>query len=321
MKTVKKIYAGIVAFCIAASTALSMTAEAATLPDVTSDFEYELSVTQISDTQLRLTFYTVENPGLINLGVGMTFNPNTFTCTSYDISDDYDSKISKSVAINNEVGSAVFATTVNPDVITCELNDYTDGLSMSVVLEIKNGVIDAEEEYNFKSAVVGYVSQIEGISIERLNAGSNNQQSLEDIDKEIDVMSKQIEYTYYVGDSDLNQTIELADVTMINSLIACSNATNTSSAVGAVNQRIEDGTVSTVVSNNTSINWSSRFSDLLVTSDDCIFACAEASDADKNGIIEQADADLVASYYANHVAGSLTGDWTVNTQLNKIITY
>jgi hypothetical protein len=319
MSKKNKMMASILAMSMALANVTSIVADAATIPSVESNFEYDLQAEIISDSQVKLTFYTTVNPGVQELGFVMIYDPNKFTAVAQDIDSEFQSAIKTGIGNNPEMGIYSIGLTVDPDFLTGQQIDYEDNFYVSIYLQAKDGNARDEGTYQFSSAIKDYKSLAEDIKIETQFESYTPGVDEPDVEISSSVVGTVINHNYKVGDSDFNDEITLADVTRISSLVTFIDSTNTISEVDEVNSRISANTVS-VLNDGSKFYWGERCSDFIITHADTgySFACTDVCDADLNGYIESEDAQAVADYYAA-VASNVPVESYVNTYMAKTI--
>jgi hypothetical protein len=317
MSKKNKMMASILVMSMVLANVTSIAADAATIPDVESNFEYELVVEAVSDTQLTLTLFTTCNPGIYELGLAFVFDAAKYECVdfSYDVDQQLltDGQFIAIPAINNKEGVCVIGCALDENVLTGEREDYNGKLAFSFDFNIIP-VDENEDDENdnnennqsaFSAAVVDYASNTEEVKMEtRLDPIDGYVPEEEPPELNVTVTPEQsFVYEYMLGDTDGNSSLTISDATNINSIVASAQACNVSNMVDVVNFLIENNSTFEIGANNT-IVWGSRFDYLIKTENDVTFPCAEIADANQDGYITTDDSNIVLGWYSEIGVGT-----------------
>lgn len=297
MNKFRKVLAGITAISLLASFAPSV--EAATVPTVNTDFEYELSVQQISDSSIKLTIFSTHNPGFSNLEFYTSFDSTRYKCVKKTNNFVYeDGNMISPSSVNNNIG-IVFTSFSFFNHDTHENDEYFNDFEVNFIIEARDGNITDEDLSSFSVAVKKYTSQTENVDYE-VSLESANPQIVRTI-----TPSNSITYNYYVGDADGSGDIELNDVTSILTLSSVSEATNTTPSINILNHKISNNE-SSVKSNGNTVYWRNMCGSLMRNVSGVSFSCVESADADNDGFITQNDSDIVINWYSQLGASSVS---------------
>ncbi len=317
MSKKNKMMASILAMSMVLANVTSMVADAATIPGVDSDFEYELKVTKVSDSRIMVTFYTTTNPGVLELGLAFLYDPDKYNYDGYWVDENLITLMTESNFLcvpeaNEETGICVIGNAFNWNKITPE--DYTTDFEISIYLEADDGNVDDEGLSEFAVAVKDYRSLTENLVVNRSN--SLNQYDPKIAPPEVKVTSNFF-YEYCLGDTDGNEMITISDATTINSLVSVVQSIeernpddiDQTCLINNLNEKIEDDKTS-ILSSGESFNWLEQFGDsskkgnFLRTVNGVTFACVESADANADGCITADDSTAVLEWYSQMSAGA-----------------
>lgn len=323
----KKLFAALTALLVAAGSTVPMAVDAATIPTIDTNFEYELMVSKVSDSRIKLTLYTTHNPGVVKMGLAMVYDPEVYTATGHALNSEAFLEGNPIIGYgNNEENGVYFLGIVfDSDQIAVEQQDYSDYLEISVILEAKDGNANDEDTTKFGAAVVDYESITEGVQMEpRALDGYDPVADPPEVEVEV-TPSQSINYEYYIGDTDGSGGISLSDVMAISSVISVANSAGVETRVNILNHMIENNVVSTL-SDNSTFNWgtqfsdSSKYGDFLRTVNGVNFACVESADATQDGLITTTDRDAVLDCYSA-IGSSLPVDKLFTDSMTKTVYY
>lgn len=301
----EKIIAGVLAVATIASSVPAMTTEAVTPPGINSKFDYELNVEPVSNSQLKLTFYTTYNPGVSELSFCILYDTNKYNFVKYvaDIRAYQNGKLPSYVpAVNEEKGVFVWAGTFNGNggiPGSNEFTDYCEDIEICLYLNAADGDVTDESLSEFSVAVGRYKSQTE--NIDETIVSSINGYNPEIINPEINLEvtpSQSIVYDYMLGDADGSGDIEISDASNINALANNAQAAGVTPSINILNHKIINNEMSTF-SNGKKLLWGDSFSTFLRTVQNVTFSCVEAADANRDGMITIDDGNLVLNWYAS----------------------
>lgn len=286
---------------------LSMDVSAAT---GVSSLDYGITVSKVSNSQIKLTFYSVDNPGTHGIGVAFFWDPE-----KYDfVMNNFDTALvengpTPSCASNDVLGKAFVSFVIDGDQLTVGEQDYMDDFEISVILEADDGNATDELLSEFTVAVVDYISFTEGVNVANGGVYDPSTAMTNDV---FDITPNQaVEYSYYVGDADGSGTnssgnviaanpFSLSDVVLINSINSSISQAAVTNSYNVLNHLI--------LNNKTvgGINWGTTLSAIKRTVGNVTFACVESADANRDGKITSADSSLVMDWYSQIGASSLS---------------
>lgn len=299
----EKIIAGVLAVATIASSVPAMTTEAVTPPGINSKFDYELNVEPVSNSQLKLTFYTTYNPGISKLGFYIFYDPDKYHYDSMQRSEDlYNVNELFTISRKEEIGLFFLTCDFNANAGTEELEkiDYSENFEIYVYLEANDGNVEDEDLSEFSVALARYKSQNENID----EILVKDHPTMEDIHPEINLEvtpNQSIVYNYMLGDADGSGDIEISDASNINALANNAQAAGVTPSINILNHKIINNEMSTF-SNGKKLLWGDRFSTFLRTVQNITFPCVEAADANRDGMITIDDGNLVLNWYASLMA-------------------
>lgn len=302
MRIKNKIIAGVTAMSAIVANAASFGVEAATIPEVNSNFEYEMTAKKVSDAQIMITFFTTCNPGVSEISTALLYDNTKYkgvkVTNNFGVEDGY---LFGSNTHNDEkgiffVGGSYISNNNNNKEV-----DYSQDFEFNFYLEAKDGNATDEDLSKFSIAVVQYKSQAENINISHIH------ESYEDIaELELAITpSQSLVYSYILGDVNDSGGLELSDATSILSLNSAVQSTGVTPTINILNHLIYNNETSTY-SNGSNISWGSAFGEFLRTVNNVIFPCVEVADADQNGIINTNDANTVLNWYSQIGASVIT---------------
>lgn len=320
MKTTnfRRLCAALISMSMAAGCAIPMVTEAATIPNLNSDFEYELIASAESESQIKITLFTTNNPGLRNLGLAFVWDP-----AKYELCQrGYDNALVESGAIagtangeNSEQGILQYGIMFDNDQLTEGHQDYKENFEISFYVEALDGNATDESLSEFIIAVTDYASNTENISY-GLGAAYNPDTALPE--NQINITPNQAStYNYYVGDADGSGTnadgslkeinpISLSDVAAIQILTSCVSSSHVTNSYNILNHLILNNEVSPayILNEDTeeyeisgTVNWGTSCSEFVRSINGDSFACVESADANQDGLITTADYNLVMNWY------------------------
>ncbi len=316
----KKLFAALTSLLVAAGSTVPMAVDAATIPDITTDFEYELAVTKVEDGDLQLTFYTTYNPGVSKLGLAMVFDTDRFTGVKRTLGDELmelsaEGQFIDSYAINNDNGVLFMGMLFNKNKV--DQDDYTGQIEITFHLEAKDGDAEDEAITGFGAAVAEYGSIAEDISVNRIpGAGGYDPETLPP-EIELDTVQS-FNYSYYRGDVDASSTFTLDDVVKVNSLVSLIEAENKSNYVSAINDLLMSGETYTYDNGNTT-TWSAMFSNFIRTYNNVTFSCVECADANADNYVTTDDSQVIINNYS--MVGSGTPVEELLEEAIKVVYY
>lgn len=174
MSKKNKVLASVLAMSMITVNVTSFVADAATIPDVNSDFEYDLAIEPVSNSQIKVKFYTVNNPGVQSFSLGLVFDSSRYNFVRRTTSSNLSECLTGvSKGVNEENGVGIFAFTMDGDQLTQGDQDFTEDFEVSFYIEIENGNIFDATLSSFSVAVVGYLSNTENLDIDRRANGYN----------------------------------------------------------------------------------------------------------------------------------------------------
>lgn len=304
-----KIISSTLAAVLAISSVVPLAVEATGVQGTNSSFDYDLTVTPVSDSQIKVTFFTTHNPGVNDLTLAFSYDSDKYDAVNirpeYNAADMAGSGIRKISAFNQKKGIAIW----NMQFLYQEDNvykyiDYTNDFDICLYLEAKDGNITDEDLSKFTVGVIEYNSKSENINFSVPNIEYISDENLEKIEI---TPSQNINYEYILGDADGSGRINVGDATNIGSLVSVANAANLSPTVNILNSKIANNETSVLNGGNTVV-WGNRFSSFLRNVDNVIFPCVEAADANQDGIITTDDSQLVLDWYAQIAASVISAD-------------
>lgn len=296
----EKMIAGALAVATIAANVTAMPTEAVTPPGISSNFDYELDVEPVSKSQLKLTFYTTNNPGVSVLDFYIFYDPDKYHFVSTSRSDElYDVNEMCAISRNEELGLFFFTSTFNANAGTeaKEKIDYSKNFEICVYLEADDGNVEDEDLSEFSVALANYKSQNENINKRFIKASP----TMDDIHPELNIAvtpSQTIIYDYMLGDADGSGDIEISDATNINALANNAQAAGLDPEIRILNHKIVNNEMS-ILSNGKKLLWGESCSAFLRTVQNATFSCVEAADANRDGVITTADGNLVLNWYAS----------------------
>ncbi len=298
MKT-NKILAAVVALTTVASSMASMatmSADAAKIPGIDSEFEYGLTATAVSDSQIKVTFYTVNNPGITVFSFAFLYDSDRYSSvkTKLVTDDEYEGYMTRTGANNAEEGIFVFAASLDGDCMDTETTDYCCDFEFSLYLEAKDGDVTDEDVSAFSCAILSYNSIIEDINYDYLKTGTATDAPRETLTI---TPAQSFIYKYMLGDADGSESLTISDATAIQNLATCAVATNVTPSINILNDKISNNAVDTTAS-GTEIAWGSRFGTFMRNVDNVSFPCVEAADINKDNRVTKDDVQLVLDKYA-----------------------
>jgi hypothetical protein len=298
----EKIIAGVLAVATIASSVPAMTTEAVTPPGINSKFDYELNVEPVSNSQLKLTFYTTYNPGVSELGFCILYDTNKydFAKSVTDLKAEQNSELKSIHSVNEEKGLFVWAGTFNGNGGTeqwYESTDYCEDIEICLYLNAADGDVTDESLSEFSVALASYKSQTENISETFVKAHP----TMDDIHPEINLEvtpSQSIVYDYMLGDADGSGDIEISDASNIGALANNARVAGVTPSINILNHKIINNETSTF-SNGKKLLWGDSFSTFIRTVQNVTFSCVEAADANRDGMITMDDSNLVLNWYSS----------------------
>lgn len=164
-----KIISSTLAAVLAVSSTVPLAVEATSIPDVNSNFEYELAVEAVSKSRIKATFYTTFNPGVTEITLAVLYDSNKYRC--FNVSPTVDMVIDGNFigqsGINDEEGLCIYSGIFNG---TTTQEDYTENFEISFYFEAKDGNATDESVSQFSAAVANYKSQNENVDISRMDS-------------------------------------------------------------------------------------------------------------------------------------------------------
>lgn len=299
----EKIIAGVLAVTTIASSVPAMTTEAVTPPGINSKFDYELNVEPVSNSQLKLTFYTIYNPGVSELGFYIFYDPDKYHYVSMQLSNDLPNVNELStISRKEEIGLFFFTCQLNANKGTEEQEkiDYSENFEIYVYLEANDGNVEDEDLSEFSVALAKYKSQTENINENFVKVPP----TMDDIHPEINLEvtpSQSIVYNYMRGDADGSGDIEISDASNINALANNVQVAGVTPSINILNHKIINNETSTF-SNGKKLLWGDSFSTFIRTVQNVTFPFVEAADANRDGMITMEDGNLVLNWYASLMA-------------------
>lgn len=256
-----------------------------------SAFRYDLTAAMVSDTQMKVTFQTTQNPGMYAIGVGIFLD---------DDADFHGNKISDCIDTDMEKGVLKASFSQNHKYVASNISYFnknagvdetTQKFSISYTIDIHS---DSTAPHKISCVVFSYYSNTEDI---------HKSYDFQDISKFDSTFEA---YPYVLGDLDNNKKIDMDDALMINKIYKLNG--NSPISVSTLNTYLKYNTTSNI--NGVSVNWKSQFPELI---------CAEVADANSSKWIDQKDMDDVLQYYADCAAG-LSPETLIGTNQLKTIT-
>lgn len=293
-----KVLASCIAATIMAASVTSISANAAKVPGVNSNFEYELSIQQISDSSIELTIFSTYNPGLSNLEFITSFDSTKYKYVRSHNNMEYDEGMRSCRSTgNNNIGIIYTVSYFWTD--EYKPVDYFNNFEIGLIIEARDGNITDEDLSSFSVAVKKYTSQTENVDYE-VPTESVDPQIIRTI-----TPSNSITYDYYVGDANGSGKIELDDVANILTLSSVSKATNTTPSINILNHKISNNE-SSVQSNGNTVYWENTCGSFMRNVSGVSFPCVESADADNDGYITQNDGNIVIDWYGQIGASSVS---------------
>lgn len=305
-----RVIAGLVATTIVAANMASISANAAGIPGIESDFEYGLTVSAESESQIKLTFFTVCNPGLNALSIAFLYEPDKYEIVNYNLKEDPDANgsITRAIGNNTEKGLFFFTGCFDGNSLNSENDDYFYDFEINLYFEPKDGNVSSDNLSAFSTAIADYKSSSENIDITRLDSNGHYDSSLAPPDEVVIVTPAQsFIYHYMLGDSDGSGSLSVSDSSAIRSLADVSTLTGVTPSINILNKKIEDNDIS-VISNGNTIAWGSRFSNFMRTVNNVSFPCVECADVNNDNRITRADSDMILDKYAQISSGASVED-------------
>ena len=186
--------------------------------------------------------------------------------------------------------------------------DYTDQFYYSYYFKVKDEI--EKQNYDFSACVIAYDSKTENIDFDKQNSdGVYPDENIEN------VVSKGT-YTRKIGDVVPSNLVDMSDVTELFGIISFLNACDTDMALYTVflNDMLTSDYSYTLQDGKTG-TYRDRLKNSLYANN---VPFAEIADCDQNGKIEQADGQLLITYYAQAAAGQ-NPESLINTELSKVV--
>ena len=304
MRSFKKMTAVVMAVATLATSMVPFSVDALYYNE-NSKFTYDLAVESESDDMIKVTFYTTYNPGTAAISMALKYDEKNLECVKSDMDIFYHSETLNGMNTNARNGMAIAAAA------TISGEDYFEPISFSYYFKIKDD--DKKRTYDFSACVYQYISNSENIRF-----GSNISNVPVVPDETTKTVEKDI-YTRKIGDVIPDGSINMSDVTELLGI---------GSFLNACTGEFEYPIVETISLNNMltmdrtytlQSGTTGRYRDRLKNS---LYAnnvpFAEIADCDQNGKIEQADGQLLITYYAQVAAGQ-NPESLINTELSKVV--
>lgn len=269
----------------------TMSADAAKIPGIDSEFEYGLTATAVSDSQIKVTFYTVNNPGMAYFDTYFLYENDKYDMVdfSFDLDSECDDTVLHGSALNAELGLFFIGLGFgNNEYLSC---DCTHDFEFSYYLQAKDGDVTDEDLSTFSIAISKYTSLTENIDYNRSNAEASPDDFL------VITPAQSFIYKYMLGDADGSESLTMSDATAIQSLAACAVATDVTPSINILNDKISNNAVDTTAS-GAEVAWGSRFGTFMRNVNNVSFPCVEAADINKDNRVTKEDAQLVLDKYA-----------------------
>ncbi len=308
MRSFKKMAAAIMAVATLATSMVPFSADALTFAE-NSKFAYDLAVEGTSDDMVKVTFYTTYNPGVSNLSIALKYDQSKLEFVNSNMDIDYYFSTIKATADTPEQGIVVTATGVQPGSNEMIASDYSAPIYFSYYFKIKD--TSKKGNYDFSSCVITYKSNTENIYFSK-SVDVDGKYPDETIEN---VISKGT-YTRNIGDVLPNKKIDMNDVT---ELMGIASFLNSCTSDAAIYTKVLNSMLTADYSYTMNDGKTGTYRDRLKNSlyvDGVPFA--EIADCDQNGKIEQADGQLLITYYAQAAAGQ-NPDSLINSELSKVV--
>lgn len=309
MYNFKKMLASVLAVGTVATSIASLPAEAGSLIEQNSLFSYDLAVEGTADGLVKVTFYTTNNPGVHEIGLALIYDKDNLEWVNTCPDVNYSNSMMWAKYNNAETGVCIQGGSVNTQIQSTQIQngDYVAPFAISFYFSKKDSSSNLET-YNFGASIYSYKSIAEGKDFENetyLDASYG--------ESSMGVVSNG-EYTRKIGDVIPDSVIRLEDAVEVLSLIAACDDTGLYSSSTLLNTYLTSG-FSSQLSNGSTLVWNQRFANTLYANN---VAFAEVADCDQNGLIEQADADMLIEYYGQQSAAQ-SPESLINTEISKVV--
>ena len=302
MKRFHKVVAAVMAAATLATSIVPFSADALYF-NGKSKFAYDLSVDDANwDDMVRVTFYTTYNPGVTSFSVALKYDTSKLEFVSCYEDMDYSSA---AMIVSNDVTAKGMVIVASASEYA---QDYYQPISYSYYFKPKT--TSRKQTYNFSACVYQYNSGTENILF------GNNIGKLSPVPDEVTKTVQKGTYNRRIGDVIPDNLVDMSDVTTLLGIISflnnCQEADVTDT--DTLNEMLITDRSYTMKDGKTG-TYRERLKDSLYV-DDVPFA--EVGDCDKNGILEQEDANLMLTYCAQVAAGQ-NPESLINTKLSKVV--
>lgn len=308
MRSFKKMAAAIMAVATLATSMVPFSADALTFAE-NSKFAYDLAVEGTSDDMVKVTFYTTYNPGVSNLSIALKYDQSKLEFVNSNMDIDYYFSTVKATADTPEQGIVVTATGVQPGSNEMIASDYSAPIYFSYYFKIKD--TSKKRNYDFSFCVITYKSNTENIYFSKYMDVDGKYP-----DETIENAISKGTYTRNIGDVLPNKKIDMNDVT---ELMGITSFLNSCTSDAAIYTKVLNSMLTADYSYTMNDGKTGTYRDRLKNS---LYAnnvpFAEIADCDQNGKIEQADGQLLITYYVQ-AAASQDPKSLINTELSKVV--